>query len=183
MGNHDPNSKVFYEIVVDNGFVHSTPRDGITYFESLETAQEFADELINSGETHKAFVQTVDGYGIPNDSDPEIYEDYLKRYAARHLTNADEEADARQLQIWRQKNTLLQTQKVLLLDEPAEFKRDFILILLATLGMSQIRQDICRKLDPEIFLFNYAATMANRQTNESREEAPSSLIDTLNPKQ
>lgn len=149
-------SEVFHLVIVDDGFAHSTRRDGISFFESIEAAESFANELVESGETLKAFVETIDGYGIPYDPDPEIYSDARRREAVRRLRQADDETYERNLHKWRREDALLQTHQVFELKASAEFKRDFILALLQTLGMSEASQTVCRQITPEEFLTRYA---------------------------
>jgi hypothetical protein len=145
-------SEVFHIVILDNGIAHSTRRDGISFFESIETAQAFAEELIDSGETRKAYVETIDGYGIPYDPDPEIRSDSLRREAARRLRQADDETDARLMHQWRREDTFSYIKRVLNLNAPAEFKRDFILELLGTLGVYEKHQTVCRNMDVNTFL-------------------------------
>jgi hypothetical protein len=150
---------VFFIVVMDDGVGHATRSDGLSWFSAEENAQIFADELIAAGETLTARVEKIDGYGIPYDLDPEIYDDALRREAARRLRQADDAAQARQQHQWRREDTLLDVQKVLFLDAPAKHKQDVILALLPILGVPRVYLETAAKLDAEVFLERYAKAM------------------------
>jgi hypothetical protein len=158
LARQEKRSEVFHIVVFEDGTAHFTPRDGISFFESIDKAEAFAEELVNSGEALKAYVQTIDGYGIPYDPDPEIYSDALRREAARRLRQADDEAYERYFHQWRRENTMFQISTIIELDAPAEYKRDFILELLGTLGLPEMRQTVCRNMNVDTFLTMCATT-------------------------